>query len=205
MVGLGACAAVFAVDQITKNMVVNSMDLYERRHVFGPLTLFRTTNSGSAFGIGSGGGALIGILAVVIIVGVLFAGRSQNTWPVRLVQGLIIGGALGNLWDRMARPPGGFLGGHVVDFLRVPHWPVFNVADMAITCGAVALAWMITRIPVDGEGEPAEAANGGSEPVVAANGDSEPARAAERATQPEVAAEERVSDVLTTETVADDR
>lgn len=193
--GVGACAVVFAVDQITKNMVLDSLELGERRHVFGPLSLLRTTNSGSAFGIGSGGGALIGILAIIIIGGVLFAGKAQNSWPVRLVQGLVIGGAVGNLWDRITRPPGGFLGGHVVDFLRVPHWPVFNVADIAITCGAVALAWLITRIPVDGEGEPNSAVAGDSESVGDAGSDRGPS----------VPAGEQVSDVVMTETVADDR
>lgn len=175
LVGVGACASVFALDQISKNMVLDSMALGERRHVFGPLSLVLTFNSGSAFGIGAGGGAVIGIFAVVIVLGVLFAGKSQHAWPVRLVQGLVIGGALGNLWDRISRPPDGFLSGHVVDFLRVPHWPVFNVADIAITCGAIALAWLITRIPVDGEGEP------------------------------DGVADESVSDMKMTETVADDR
>ena len=84
----------------------------------------------------------IGIIATIVVGGVLYVARRQVATGVLLVLGLVVGGAVGNLLDRAFRAPGGFLGGHVVDFLQLPHWPIFNVADMAITCGAIAVAIM---------------------------------------------------------------
>lgn len=97
-------------------------------------------NSGTAFGLGSRFAPLIAILAVAVVVVLLrVSGAVEGTWT-RLSLGLVLGGAIGNLLDRSLRAGGGVLGGAVVDFIDLRWWPVFNLADSAITVGAVLLA-----------------------------------------------------------------
>lgn len=132
--------AAVLVDQLTKHWALNSLTPGVARGVGPGLHLNLTFNSGSAFSLGSGGGATVGLIAIAVTVGVLYLGRHQRAVLPQIVQGLVIGGALGNLIDRIFRAPGGFLGGHVVDFLQLPHWPIFNVADMCITTGAIGVA-----------------------------------------------------------------
>jgi signal peptidase II len=137
---LGLTAGIVVLlDQLTKHWVLNSLQPGESRRLLPGLDLTLTFNSGSAFSFASGGGPVIGLIAIGVVALILYAGRGQRSLWAPFVQGLVVGGAIGNLADRMFRAPGGFMGGHVVDFLRLPHWPVFNVADMAITVGAAIL------------------------------------------------------------------
>ena len=92
------------------------------------------------FGLALLGDKLTPMLAVAIVIGVLGMGRQLSGLVPRIAAAAIVGGAIGNLLDRLLRDGSGFLGGPVVDFVDLQWWPVFNVADMAITCGAVALA-----------------------------------------------------------------
>ena len=88
-----------------------------------------TRNSGAAFSIGTGYPVVLDRVSIVVVVVVLgSAGGCAAVWAVAL--GLLLAGALGNLTDRLFRGPGPFRG-HVVDFLALPHWPVFNLADSA--------------------------------------------------------------------------
>ncbi len=135
---IAALASIVAVDQLTKAWAVNA--LADRpKHVIGDFLVFELArNSGSAFSRFQGYAPVLAVLAIVIAV---FIARSlrqaTDRWMlVGLV--LVLGGALGNLGDRVARSPG-FLRGHVVDFVAVGWWPVFNVADSCITVGAVLL------------------------------------------------------------------
>jgi signal peptidase II len=110
----------------------------------GFLTLCESRNPGAAFGIG---GASTTILFTAIAVGVIiFIVRTARqirslAWAVAL--GLLLGGASGNLTDRIFRAPAPFRG-WVVDWIQLPHWPVFNLADSAITCGAVLMVVLAT-------------------------------------------------------------
>jgi signal peptidase II len=131
----GIVAAVVAADQLTKTMA-------ERGLVDGPVHLVWTLrlnlsyNRGAAFGLGQHLGPVLVAVAVVVLVAVLAAGRSLAARPLALVAvGLLLGGAVGNLADRVVRDNGGA----VIDFIDLQWWPVFNVADMAITAGAVLL------------------------------------------------------------------
>ncbi len=133
---------VIVLDQLTKHWALGNLERGIPRRVMPGLNLTLSFNAGSAFSLGSGGGPIIGIIATIVVGGVLYVARRQVATGVLLVLGLVVGGAVGNLLDRAFRAPGGFLGGHVVDFLQLPHWPIFNVADMAITCGAIAVAIM---------------------------------------------------------------
>ncbi|MBA2739463.1 MAG: signal peptidase II [Actinomycetota bacterium] len=105
----------------------------------GVLTLTLTRNPGAAFSVATSMTAVLTVVALGVVAAVLrLAGRIRSrVWAVAL--GLLLGGALGNLTDRMLREPGPFRG-HVVDFLQLPHWPVFNLADSCIVVAAVLIA-----------------------------------------------------------------
>jgi signal peptidase II len=150
LVGVVA-AVVLVVDQLTKRWALETLDT---RTIDLPWTLRLnlTLNRGAAFGLGSRYAPLIALAAVCVVVVVLGTTRGLDSrWP-RLGVGLVLGGALGNLTDRLFREGTGFLGGAVVDFVDLQWWPVFNVADAAVCVGAVLLVLTAAR---DG-GEPAE-------------------------------------------------
>ena len=139
---LGAVAGcVIALDQWTKSWARHNLSTTSPRHVLGPVYLVLSFNRGAAFSLGSGASPVIEALASVLAVAVIaFSGRAARIGasPVVVVGlGLLSGGALSNLADRL-------LGDHhgaVVDFIQaVSWWPTFNVADAAITTGSVTVA-----------------------------------------------------------------
>ena len=136
---------VVALDQLTKAWAVR--DLAD-----GPVRLFDdvafrlSRNSGGAFSLFQGFTPLLAVLAIVLAV-VLIRALRRTRDPLMLVAlALILGGAIGNLIDRLVRSPS-FLRGEVVDFVDVGRFPVFNVADSAITIGAVVLFVAVLRMP----------------------------------------------------------
>jgi signal peptidase II len=135
---VAALIAIVAIDQLTKAWAVSAL-AHGSKHLVGDVVVFDLArNSGSAFSRFQGYTPVLAVLAIVITV---FLARSlrQTTdrWTlIGLV--LVLGGALGNLTDRLARSPG-FLRGHVVDFVAIGWWPVFNFADSCITIGAIIL------------------------------------------------------------------
>lgn len=133
----GVAAAVVVADQLTKWWAVDRLSRGPIT-IVGSVRLALTRNSGGAFGLGSGFVPMV-VLAVIALVVVLFVvGRSIDRAAIAVALGLVLGGALGNLADRVFRSPG--LGrGSVVDFVDLRWWPVFNVADAAITCGCILL------------------------------------------------------------------
>jgi signal peptidase II len=145
---LFAAVAVFAlaVDLISKIIVVAKLpiDHMPVRILGGAVYLDQARNSGAAFSVGTGATIVLTAVAVVIVLVILrVAARMRSIgWAVAL--GLILGGAIGNLLDRFFRAPGGGKG-HVVDWISLfgpnaAHWPIFNLADSAICCGAVTAA-----------------------------------------------------------------
>ncbi|WP_087484361.1 signal peptidase II [Brachybacterium massiliense] len=141
---LGSIAAIGAViaviDQITKNWAVDSLPLLEPQPFIGEiLQLTLLYNSGAAWGMGSEITPVVTCLQLVIVAGViLFAVKAVRSPWYTAALGLIMGGALGNIHDRLLREPGPFRGA-VVDFLELPSWPVFNIADMAVVGGAIMI------------------------------------------------------------------
>lgn len=132
----------------------------------GSLRLHLIYNPGAAFSKGLGLGPVFGVVAAVMAV-VLLRLAATSTDRVRVVLfGLIAGGAVGNLIDRLVRAESGFLSGSVIDFIDLQWWPVFNVADAAVVCGVIAFVlrsmWADAREEPDGSrapdpaGEPAE-------------------------------------------------
>ncbi|MFN8176065.1 MAG: signal peptidase II [Solirubrobacteraceae bacterium] len=125
---------VVAADQVTKRMVESDIELGHGRDGVAFLDLVHVRNNGVAFGLLSGGGtALVVALTLGALVAVLIWFAREPARPLAWVPtGLLVGGALGNLIDRVRQ-------GSVTDFLKIPHWPAFNLADAAITVGVVTL------------------------------------------------------------------
>jgi signal peptidase II len=132
-------AVVVLADQLTKHWALNELR-DGPKHVVWTLQFNLSFNSGMAFSKGQGLGPVISVLAVVVVTALLVSlGRSGSAFNTLCV-GLVIGGALGNVSDRVFRANGaGFLKGRVVDFIDFQWWPIFNVADMAITVGGILL------------------------------------------------------------------
>lgn len=140
-----------ALDQITKQLAVDHLADQAPVHVLGSLVqLSLVRNPGAAFSTGTSHTWVFTIVAVVATLVVLwFSLRIRSTgWAWAL--GLLLAGVLGNLGDRLFREPGGFRG-HVVDFIALPHWPVFNVADICINLAALFFIIQILRgVRIDG-------------------------------------------------------
>ena len=141
----GVVLAVLALDQVTKWWAQRRLADGLSVHVVGSLLrLTLTYNSGMAFSRGTGLGPVIGVVALVVIVVLLASLRRESSRLAQVALAAVVGGAVGNILDRIFRRGDGFMGGSVVDFMQLPHWPVFNVADMAVTLGGITLvlgAW----------------------------------------------------------------
>jgi len=130
---------VLALDQATKAIVRSELEVGERRQLVAFVDLVRTNNDGVAFGALGGGGILVGVVVAAAITALLAYFAFNASKPLAwLPTGLLAGGALGNVVDRVRY-------GYVTDFIKVPHWPAFNVADAAITVGVVLLVLVIER------------------------------------------------------------
>ena len=136
---LGVAAVVIVIDQVTKHLAAASLaDGHQVRLLDGLLTLRLVRNAGAAFGLASGATIIFSLVAVGVVVVVLRISRKLASLPWAISLGLLLGGAVGNLIDRLFRAPRP-LEGHVVDFLELPHWPVFNVADSCLVLASVTM------------------------------------------------------------------
>ena len=136
---VGVALLVVVLDQATKAWAQSQFSDGDSIELLGGwLTLTYTRNPGAAFNLGTGTTWLFTIIATVVVVVILRASRHLGSlgWAVAL--GALLGGAMGNLLDRIFRDPG-FLRGYVIDWIELPNFPVFNIADSAITCAAVGL------------------------------------------------------------------
>ncbi len=152
---VGALAAiavtVLALDIATKVTVVATLsDRAPARLLGGLLTLRVWRNPGAAFSFGTSLTLVFSAIAVGVIVYILRTSHRIRSLPWAVALGLLLGGASGNLTDRIFRYPGP-LRGYVVDWIQVPHWPVFNIADSSIVCGgALAVLLAVRGIRIDG-------------------------------------------------------
>jgi len=130
---------VIAIDQLTKHTLGTWIEPFQVRHVVPGLTLVYERNDGVSFSFLAGDGALVyivtGLALLALVTYVLARPQQPLIW---LPAGMLIGGAVGNLIDRIAL-------GSVIDFIKLPHWPAFNCADMSITFGVIVLALVIER------------------------------------------------------------
>lgn len=139
---LGVSAIIFALDQMSKFLVLKHIPLGGAwDYLPGLAPLFRITfitNTGAAFGILPQMGSLLMVVAVVVIIAITFFYRllpTENVWA-RVALGLQLGGAMGNFWDRVTH-------GYVVDFIDISFWPIFNIADVSIVIGVAILAYFL--------------------------------------------------------------
>ena len=132
-------AAVLAGDQIVKALVTSSLTRGDERDLVAGIKLINTRNTGVAFGQLQDGGVIVGVFIALAIAAVLvYFRRHAGTPLIWLPTGMLLGGAAGNIVDRVRE-------GAVVDFLKLPYWPAFNVADASITIGVVILMVVIER------------------------------------------------------------
>jgi signal peptidase II len=128
---------VVGLDQLTKHTIATSIHPGETKKFLPLINFVYVRNTGVAFGVFSGGGALVlvfTLLALAVLLGYFFLRpEKQLLW---LPTGMLVGGAIGNLIDRLTN-------GSVIDFIKLPDWPAFNVADMSITFGVLALLWVL--------------------------------------------------------------
>jgi signal peptidase II len=132
-------ASVLLADQVVKALVDAGLQRGEERDIVAGIKLVNVRNTGVAFGQLQHGGLIVGAVIALAVVALLvyFARNGTQPW-IWLPTGLLLGGAAGNIVDRVRE-------GAVVDFLKLPHWPAFNVADSAITIGVLVLLIVMER------------------------------------------------------------
>jgi signal peptidase II len=134
---LAVLGLVLVADQVTKKLARDGIRPGEEDPILPGLKLVNVRNEGVAFGIDAGGKTLvIAIIALALLGLVLYFARHTARPLIWLPTGLLVGGALGNIVDRIRD-------GAVTDFLKIPAWPAFNVADIAITIGVLALVLVL--------------------------------------------------------------
>lgn len=133
---LGVGALLVALDQLTKWWAVEALSDPSRTiDLFWTLRFRLLYNRGTAFSLTDDSGSIVGVVAVLVVLLLLRSGRNQRSRLVIASYGLVVGGTVGNLADRVFREGDGFFGGGVVDFVDPQWFPVFNVADAALTIG----------------------------------------------------------------------
>jgi len=148
---VAVAVAVLAADVISKTIVVATLSGREPVRLLGGfLKLTVSRNPGAAFSIGPSLTIVFSAIAVGVIVFILRASRRIRSLAWTISLGLLLGGATGNLADRLLRYPGPFRG-YVVDWIWLPHWPVFNLADSSIVCGGILAVLLAVRgVHIDG-------------------------------------------------------
>jgi signal peptidase II len=153
LAGAAAVAVVsIALDQGTKSWALAALGDGDPIHVLGSLQLRLSFNTGVAFSLGQGSGLVIVPLALVVVAVVVYVARNLSGRLAATAVGLVVGGAVGNLVDRLVRGHDGA----VVDFLDLQWWPVFNVADACIVVGGALLALCSLRRPATEPPDPAD-------------------------------------------------
>lgn len=156
-------ALPLAADLATKQIALAEFSPADPVSTLGGFLKFTlVTNSGAAFSVGEGATWLFSAAKLIVITVMLWNARRVRVPLWGVVFGLLIGGAAGNLVDRVFRPPSP-LQGAVVDWIQLPYWPVFNIADMAVVCGgALAVVAVLRKISLDGSPVAEEAAGTGA-------------------------------------------
>jgi signal peptidase II len=145
LIVLGLAALWIVLDQLTKVWAERALTPGEPVQVVGDLLrLHLIYNSGAAFSLGTGSTGVLTVVASIIVVLIVWQAFKVRSLPWAIALGLLLGGALGNLVDRFFRAPGVGVG-HVVDFLRLPNFPIFNVADIGVTTAACLIALLALR------------------------------------------------------------
>ncbi len=168
----------YIFDQLTKGWVVSTMSEGQVTQVLPPLLTWRfIRNPGAAFSIGTEYTWVFTIIMVVVATAIVLQVRKVASWGWSVALGLVLGGALGNLTDRLFREPS-FGQGYVVDFIALPNFAIFNIADSAVVSGVVLICILTLRgIGMDGR------RSTDVEPAAPTAGDGSPGTAAPEATR----------------------
>ena len=144
-------AVILVADVVSKLLVVANLSNQPPFDVIpSVLDLQLTRNAGAAFGFAGGATIIFTVVAAAVVVFIVRAARKLGSVGWAWSLGLLLGGAIGNLGDRFFRAPGPFRG-HVVDWIHLHHWPVFNIADSAIVIGGILAVYLSMRgITLDG-------------------------------------------------------
>jgi signal peptidase II len=147
----GIAAFVVVADQVSKLLAIRFLEGQEPVELLGGLvTLTFLRNPGAAFSIGTGYTFIFTAIAITVAVVIVRSSRKLGSVGWAIAFGGLLGGAIGNLLDRLFREPG-FFQGHVVDWITFPNFAVFNLADSAIVCSAVLMVLLALRgIEIDG-------------------------------------------------------
>jgi signal peptidase II len=172
---LGVAVAVIALDQLSKRWALDRLSTGDVVDLIGSLRFKLAFNTGMAFSKGSGSGAIIGTVALGIVVVLALVARKVESKVQLVLIGIVMGGALGNIIDRLSRvgevnpftreTATGFMSGAVVDFIDLQWWPVFNIADAAVVCGGIALAVLSSRAPAGEQAPPVDDAPADDDPA----------------------------------------
>ncbi len=136
---------IFALDLITKNWAVSYLQFREPIRVVGDfLKLTFAPNPGAAFNFATDATLILSSLKLCVAAFLIYYMRkvTNSRWAMAL--GALLGGVVGNLWDRATREPGNWRG-EVIDWIELPNWPVFNIADSAIVCSGIFMTWLAMR------------------------------------------------------------
>ena len=147
--------AIWLTDLATKSWALANLDSRNPVKIIGSfLQLTLIKNSGAAFSLAEGATVLFSIFACFVVAAIAYFAPKLTSKSWSIVLGLALGGILGNLSDRIFREPG-FFTGHVIDWIELPNWPVFNVADSAIVvAAAIAIVLSVKNIsPIEGSDE----------------------------------------------------
>lgn len=143
-------ALVVGIDQLSKHWAVSQLNDGHTVHVFWTLRFNLSFNGGMAFGRGQGFGPIIGVVATIVVVGLLLSLRQSGSKISIVAIGLIVGGAMGNIVDRLFRGDA-WLHGKVIDFIDFQWFPIFNVADICVNVGGglLVLSYLLFQPKVD--------------------------------------------------------
>jgi signal peptidase II len=133
---------IWIFDFATKAWALHSLSSEPRKVIGSFLQFTLVHNSGAAFSFATGFTIAFSLLALAVVIAVIYYAPKLTSHGWQIAIGLLLGGVLGNLTDRIFREPS-FLSGHVIDWIQLPHWPVFNIADSAI-CIAAAISFVLS-------------------------------------------------------------
>lgn len=138
---------IWLFDFATKQWAISTFDFQPRKVLGDFLSFTLVRNPGAAFSFATGFSILFALLALAVVIAVTYYAKRITSTGWQVTAGLLLGGVLGNLTDRIFREPG-FLSGHVIDWIQIPNWPVFNVADVAIViAAAISFTLTLRNIP----------------------------------------------------------
>lgn len=140
----GVGALVVVGDVATKQIAIARWAVEPVELLGGLITLTESRNPGAAFGLATNATPILAIITAVVVVAIVVLSSRVKTTGVAIIVGLFLGGAVGNLNDRLFRSPG-FMQGHVVDWIDIGRWPNFNLADSALTTASLLLVLLLLR------------------------------------------------------------